>query len=696
MWTMSRPTVVTAAYEAPSTPRASRHKPHVEGSYAKAAEQFQRPRAGTVRAKAQAAAEFVRAGNGCVVDALAKFGIAKQRFSEVAPMQRPAEPTEETRSMMIDGVMYEYQHKIGPCRSVAEDKTVKENRAKFNWREKQKAFKRAAAAAATAAAEFDGVEAAELRRCADEGYDHEEDGEDPVRADLLALNARHPKIKAPKEHTLTQRIISNARTVAGRLISSMRLRSVGHALEGNEALPHDASALDEHTLSLIINEQTGEETKAVCVDCAHETSFSVEASRAYAFDSNTPLGVSLVANSQRQNRKDGKKGFTSMFGKNLFFEHPHCKQMTFAEQILEEQYEEIGWRPKFYIRCCTRCHFTHAATGSEARSDAAASRIWAVCDLNKAAARLASNALELPYIEPAPMLEIPKDEIGGVEFRRGKDMTFVCFNKDDLVETCKDLNGLCGKKLKQDLIEEYAPYVLDEAAVRRLVERAVAYGKGPPLSNSEGTARINRGGVAIAALQMEPDIFARAKSAAASLLTSSSSQHASSDETAALEELQGCLRDSAASHLLLPHAYFIDEPTERTAAEAVAASFRRSDVSAANIASQYFCREGGAGGPIDKDTAEELLSHQYDVLNLAPKEWGQEMSFIAPTHIEDGFQFAALSYMADENGRSRKSKGKSLRRDGVNQASRRLPPFLQLAFFTCKVDSLICSLVFSR
>ena len=277
MWTMSRPTVVTAAYEAPSTPRASRHKPHVEGSYAKAAEQFQRPRAGTVRAKAQAAAEFVRAGNGCVVDALAKFGIAKQRFSEVAPMQRPAEPTEETRSMMIDGVMYEYQHKIGPCRSVAEDKTVKENRAKFNWREKQKAFKRAAAAAATAAAEFDGVEAAELRRCADEGYDHEEDGEDPVRADLLALNARHPKIKAPKEHTLTQRIISNARTVAGRLISSMRLRSVGHALEGNEALPHDASALDEHTLSLIINEQTGEETKAVCVDCAHETSFSVGA-----------------------------------------------------------------------------------------------------------------------------------------------------------------------------------------------------------------------------------------------------------------------------------------------------------------------------------------------------------------------------------------------------------------------------------
>ena len=72
------------------------------------------------------------------------------------------------------------------------------------------------------------------------------------------------------------------------------------------------------------------------------------------------------------------------------------------------------------------------------------------------------------------------------------------------------------------------------------------------------------------------------------------------------------------------------------------------------------------------------------------------MSFIAPTHIEDGFQFAALSYMADENGRSRKSKGKSLRRDGVNQASRRLPPFLLLAFFTCKVDSLICSLVFSR
>lgn len=395
--------------------------------------------------------------------AAAAFGISDGQLSTLKTRRWPAHckfNTQPTQLVSASGVTYMKEMGVGDESDMS--RAEKSARASRNYRRKMAAFRQEVARRQQAASEtavsavpageqpaqqacaFAELGQAELHGAADDGPDEVEgelaDGPVEVEGELAELDgaeaALWQRVDALNSHAASGCAAANGAGDAshGALTRNILGQGDGHVERRTRShAPHEWAALTPAQRRNIREHGTA----CVCDHCGASRGFDVELGRAHSL----------------------QNGSTAMYGANDFVDHEVSLSVLMAEELMEEH----GWRGAITIPKCHRCVFEQALVGSAARSEAAALSVWRQkLDLNMAAGRVKANALRLPYVEPAPELDVDTGS-GGRERRLGKASVYVMLNKEDVLLGGNDLRRLWYAALTPKLLEGYSPLVVDEA-----------------------------------------------------------------------------------------------------------------------------------------------------------------------------------------------------------------------------------------
>jgi hypothetical protein len=594
--------------------------------------------------------------------AAAAVGISEGRLSSLKTLLRPAQfkfnkkPTELIE--LSNGVTFVKELSSGDETNMSVEE--KRARTRRNFKNKMAALRQAAAAAAAAAVaaavaavqlgactelesanlgaeQAAGQACAELRETEPSGAEAEldetsselTDPDSELWREIEALNGPSRSAAACQAAatvalpgTLTRQIIGLDHGPAER-------RTRSHA-------PHEWAALTPGQRRLISQHRTA----CVCACCGDSRGFDVELGRA-------------------QSLQDGS---CAMYGANDFNNHEVSVAVLMAEAYMDEH----GWVAAVTIPKCHRCFFEQALMGSAVRSEAAALFTWhQKLDLNLAAERASASALRLPYVEPAPDLLVETG--GGVESRLGKASVFVLLNKADILPNSKDLRKLWYTALTCKLLKGYKPLRVDEQLVTDTAAAAVAMGSEPRDVGLQWAQRaVRRAGLMLVIAEAGPESYEAAAAAAAALRERRGSVAA---HVAVLREV---LKESGASHILLPGGAAMRPETEALANRAEALAL---NVPPEKLGCQRFDRTGAASGIMDATHVVERLGQSPLVRAEVKRKWGAEIQFLAAADSTRGVKAVAMSYVASEQARPRAKRQRCdtdterqcLRLDGPDQ-----------------------------
>ena len=399
----------------------------------------------------------------------------------------------------------------------------------------------------------------------------------------------------------------------------MKRRSEGDASiyeNACDAVPHEKAFLAG--VSEAVRTATFE-----CASCQCVGRFDLFLGRAYAFEYNK----------------------TAMWGATAYKGHRVHTVALCGEQMIEQnQWSNIR------IPFCERDAFQEDLTDSAARAEATASKAWRSLQLNEVAEAASANALDIPLVEPAPSIPtIFADGSGAVE---GKALGFIALDRQHVLHASDKLRRLWSKQAPSALLEGYNPVELSEGTVLRVAANAYVCGDrfaSTKIGDEWARSKIESADLGLVVVQMDNSVIQLARAAANSLPTASQSSRKRHVET-----LRSCLRQSAASHLLLPGGNKRDRASEVTERQSLGAAF---GIKPSDIGLQAFCRDGPAGGMFDAETAVDSLKKHADVLRYAPGQWGDYVNYTAPADVSQGVPTVAMRYIADEGGRARKVRG---------------------------------------
>ena len=407
--------------------------------------------------------------------------------------------------------------------------------------------------------------------------------------------------------------------------SFMRTRSINRAMDTQStSIPHENAGLDARTAEWIGRYKP----QCICSSCKARADFGI-----------------LLGTAQQL-----ESGKAAMYGSSAFVGHPASIAVLEADARLDTgSMDAPRAKPPrvIHIDVCNRCVMAHSLTGSSIRSEAAALSIWRdELDLDLVASRIRAGALEVPYVELAPQLQIQLAQ--GVGQRCGKHTVVLALNKADLLAGGAALRRLWGRDLTRELLSKYEPVVIDEALTLRLAA-AAPNGMGAAWAQGE----VNEGRVMVEVVEMEDDVISAAR------VTSSEAK------------LRDLLRQSAVSHILVPNGHAMDEQTT-TFANRFEASLFGDQISPETLHRSFFVRAGKAAGSLDASNVVERLGSHYDVQEAAEGEWASHVDFLTATNTEGGVRGVAMRYIAGDGSRARKQRSAggvstSLRRDGAGQ-----------------------------
>ena len=535
----------------------------------------------------------------------------------------------------------------------------KSARASRNYRRKMAAFRQEVARRQQAASEtavsavpageqhaqqacaFAELGQAELHGAADDGPDEVEgelaDGPVEVEGELAELDgaeaALWQRVDALNSHAASGCAAANGAGDAshGALTRNILGQGDGHVERRTRShAPHEWAALTPAQRRNIREHGTA----CVCDHCGASRGFDVELGRAHSL----------------------QNGSTAMYGANDFVDHEVSLSVLMAEELMEEH----GWRGAITIPKCHRCVFEQALVGSAARSEAAALSVWRQkLDLNMAAERIRANALRLPYVEPAPELDVDTGS-GGCERRLGKASVYVMLNKEDVLLGGNDLRRLWYAALTPKLLEGYSPLVVDEALAVDTAAAAVAMGTERRVVGREWAERaVQQAMLMLVVVEADAEGHRAATAAAAAL------REQRGDTAEHVGVLRAVLREAGTSMVLLPSGARMGAETEALANRAEAQSLGMSPEA---LNSSRFDRTGAASGTMDAQHVEERLGQSPTVQSEASRRWGSEIEFLAPTDCSAGVKSATMSYFAGDNARARaQHNGKRLSHDGPGQ-----------------------------
>ena len=450
---------------------------------------------------------------------------------------------------------------------------------------------------------------------ADTGADTDDPSHNRVEQ-LMALNSTGSSSKASvKASTSTTTTDVIAAAVAEALSSVKRkgLRSAGHCVGDADALPNEHAGL--RAVSATVRN-----TVCRCKGCGYKCPFGLHLGRAHTFE-------------HKQ---------TTMWGASHFEAHPVADMLMQAAALLEEH----KWG-EIVIPFCDRDFLDNALRGSSMRAEEAAAHSWREACLDRTAAAAKMSAVELPFVEAAPLMSIAF--ANGTEDIPGVALAFLCLDRANVLEASAALRDLWAHNLTPGLMEGYDPIVLSEEVLLRVVANATINGDHcMPMAPGERQAaqRIEHEDMGLVVCQMDSATLDAVRVAARAAAAGS----ASAVEVAVMRD--GLTR-SAVSHLLAVRGGVLDGPAQEVARCSEAGAFKMKPD---KVADHSFCRAGAAAGMFHEASVAERLTQHADVRERASRPWAEHMGFIAPSDTSRGCKSVAMRYIADEDGRARKRK----------------------------------------
>ena len=441
-------------------------------------------------------------------------------------------------------------------------------------------------------------------------------------ARIVALNTHSGKGKSARNRADTVTTNAIAAAQAEAQTSRKGLRSAGRSTANAAAEPNEYAGLRGGADEALRNK------RCRCARCGYTCALGLQLGRAHAFE-------------HKQ---------TTMWGATSFEAHPVAEMLQLAVTLMHD----YGWN-ELTIPFCDRDYLDDALRRSDETAAAAAQRAWHSARLNSTAQAARAVALELPFVEAPPDLDV--EFANGVSSIQGVHMAFVCVDREHVLSGSAALRALWAHELSAQVIDNYDPIRLSEETLLRIVAHATMHGNRTTSAKGEqqAAAWIANEDAAIAVVQMDSATLARVRAA-------------SRDND--VEALRACLRKSAVSHVLAPRGGLLSRPAEEVARSSEAAAFAREPH---EMAQQSFCRAGAAAGMFRGASAVSSLAQHPDMRDRAAREWPEHISFIAPSNADGGLKAVAMRYIADEAGRARKRKSRSgetstrMVGDGANQ-----------------------------
>ena len=404
-------------------------------------------------------------------------------------------------------------------------------------------------------------------------------------------------------------VVAEAHSSEGR----KGLRSAGHCVGEAAALPN------EHAGLRAVSEAV-RNTVCRCAGCGYECLFGLHLGRAHTFE-------------HKQ---------STMWGASSFEAHPVSDMVMLAATLLEEH----EW-DKIVIPFCDRDFLDNALRGSSLRAEEAAAHSWRLACLDRTARAAKVSAVELPFVEDAPLMSIAFAD--STDYVPGVALAFLCLDRANVLEASAALRGLWAQKLTPGLVQDYDPISLSEETMLRIVAHATISGDCcMPTAPGERRAaqRIEHEDMALMVCQMDSATLDTVRVAA----RAAAAGNASAAEVAIMRD--GLAR-SAVSHVLTVRGGVLDGPAQEVARCSEAGAF---GMTPGTVAQQSFCRAGAAAGMFDEASVAEHLTQHADVRARASRPWPEHITFLAPSDTSKGCRSLAMRYIADEDGRARKRK----------------------------------------
>ena len=590
------------------------------------------------------------------------MNVSNFKLKDAPPFSTIRRP--ESRFELVEvapGVSYEKEFRVADG---LEEPTVANCRAQQNYRRKKAALQEAARRAEEArrlASDPDvaggGFKADQERR----EYEfqpgaEEEDESDPLWDELEGLNhffsggsgcgGGNGRDVGDVDAEMSGCSCGDGRALSAAIIA----RAGGAAKRGRMTRsyqPHEKAALTLKQRTAV----DAHRTVCICSRCGDSGLFSIDLGRATMLQS----------------------GSSAMHGADAFLDHPVSLAVLKAEAMMNE----CGWRQAVIIPQRHCCHFSAALKGSAMRAEAAALNVWRrELDLDAYATRAVARALRVPLFEPTPSMMVTTRL--GQEQVQGKASVYVLLSKADVLPSSNPLRRLWGSALTKTLVASYEPLLVDEELATNMASNAISMGdtmRAPLGSFVRSTIR--NGNLMLAVLQVDDERHAAAVAASAAMerITQQNCHAGFSPSNCAahgaehVRTIRDALRASGASHLLLPNGAKLDRPTEELANDSEAAAINSLEggslnISADSIHKQYFNREGSSSGVLDAESVVERLGQSYDVNDLASRDFGGEMEFLAAADHQHGLRAAAIGYIAGSGAKARKRKAADGGNDG--------------------------------
>ena len=426
-----------------------------------------------------------------------------------------------------------------------------------------------------------------------------------IMGQILVLNTHNNQSVPNCVDTTT----TNAIAAALADVQSRRngLRSAGQCVQEAAAIPNEHAGLrgvDEGIRN----------TTCRCARCGYTCKFGLHLGRAHNFELKQ----------------------TSMWGASNFVEHPVAEMILVAATLLEEH----RWS-QLVIPFCDRDFLDDALRGSGQRATVAAQHSWHDAALNSTARAAKATAVELPFVEAAPL--IPVDFATGMGQVTGVHLAFICIDRAHVLNGSAALRALWAHELSPEVLKGYDPIDLSEETMLRIVARATIYGdRRMPTATGEKEAALwmAKEDAAVAVFQMDSATLETVRAASC---------------TADVDAIRASLCSSAVSHVLAPQGGALDRLAEDVARSSEAGAFMRGPH---ELAQQSFCRPGAAAGMFNGASAATHLAQHADVRERVAREWSEHITFIAPSDTTDGIKSLAMRYIADDAGRARKRPGR--------------------------------------
>jgi hypothetical protein len=202
------------------------------------------------------------------------------------------------------------------------------------------------------------------------------------------------------------------------------------------------------------------------------------------------------------------------------------------------------------------------------RAEEAAAHSWREARLDRTAAAAKMSAVELPFVEAAPLMSIAF--ANGTEDIPGVALAFLCLDHANVLEASAALRDLWAHNLTPGLMEGYDPIVLSEETMLRVVANATINGDHcMPMAPGERQAaqRIEHEDMGLVVCQMDSATLDAVRVAARAAAAGS----ASAVEVAVMRD--GLTR-SAVSHLLAVRGGVLDGPAQEVARCSEAGAFK--------------------------------------------------------------------------------------------------------------------------